>query len=145
MATQSIQKDIQGPDWPLGLIVVAAAGTPVPVMSLVDPSNAMAPNTPVSATNPTQYTPRANQIMFQGMRAGSHGLQNNQGNVYIMRQGVQGAGNRDDYGSMVMCLVPGQTVFLAAAAVSNDVYSPYRYFIDADNNSDGVLATLFIG
>ncbi|MGH7184503.1 MAG: hypothetical protein ACREJN_21365 [Nitrospiraceae bacterium] len=142
----SIQKDIQGPDWPLGVIVVATPGTPVNLMSLVDPTNLDAPQTPVSDASPQQYTVRANQIILQGYKKGaSHGLQVNTGQVYITREGAGGAGNRDDYGSIVATLSPGQSMIIEASAVDNNVFSPYRYFVDADNADDAVVATLIIG
>jgi len=148
MATQSVQKDRQGPDWPLGLIVVAAAGTPVGIMSLVDPASVNDPSTatpPATGTSlSNEYTERANQIMIQGYRAGAHGLVNNTGNIYVMRKGVQGAGNRDDYGSMVVAIAPGQTFSLGPSALVKDVFSPYRYFIDADNAGDSALVTLLM-
>jgi len=96
MAMQSVQKDFSGPDWPLGLIAVATAGTPVGIMSLVDSANVNDPATITPGTSgANEYTQRCNQIVFYGVKAGaSHGLQPNTGNVYVMRKGVQGAGNR---------------------------------------------------
>jgi hypothetical protein len=144
MATQSIMKDRQGPDWPLGMIVVTSPGTPVRVTSLVDPNNYNAPET-ATTTNADEYSPICQQIMFQGFKAGaSHGVANNSGNVYIMRVGVQGAGNRDDYGALVAVLTPGQTIFLASAPRNRDTFSPYRYYVDADNASDAAIVTLIV-
>ena len=150
MATQSVQLDFNGPDWPLGAIIVATPGTPVNIMSLVDATNVNAPQTatppvPNSLTRPSnEYTQRAQQIMFQGYTPDTHGMKMNTGNVYIMRKGVQGLGNRDDYGSMVFVLAPGQTFFLASAPLNRNVFGPYRYFIDADTAADGALVTLII-
>lgn len=145
MATQSVQQDKFGPDWPLGMITVTAAGTPVSIMSLVDPSGINDPGVPTSGSNDA-YTRNAQQIAFQAVKPGtSHGTQPNTGNIYIMRKGIQGVGNRDDYGSMVEVLTPGQTLFIASAAMNRNVYSPYRYYIDADNNGDSAIVTLFIG
>jgi hypothetical protein len=152
MATQSVQKDLQGPDWPLGLIVSATPGTPVNIMSLVDSANVNAPQTPTPGTaGAGEYTVRAYGIIFQACKAGaSHGLQANTGNIYICRAGVAGAGNRDDYGSIVAMLpsgtpnLPYPIFMLTAAALNRDTWSPYRYYIDADNVSDGALVTLII-
>jgi hypothetical protein len=146
MATQSVQKDKQGPDWPLGLIVVATPGTPVGIMSLVDPTGVNDPSTATPGiSGADEYTVRAQQIMIQGFKAGaSHGLANNTGNIYVVRKGVQGAGNRDDYGSIVATITPGLTLFLASAPFNRNVWSPYRYFIDADNASDAALCMLII-
>lgn len=154
--TLSVMKDRQGPDWPLGLISVATPGTPVSIMSLVDASNyndpATAAPTPATANQVDEYTVRAYGIIFIACKAGaSHGVQINTGNIYIVRKGVQGNGNRDDYGAMVATLPPGATTgiefptfFLNAAPLNRNVFSPYRYFIDADNANDSCLVTLLI-
>jgi hypothetical protein len=151
MATQSVQKDGKsGPTWPLGLITVATPGTPVGVMTLVDPNSYNAPETATAteaagAAQQDEYTSVFQQIMFQGFKAGaSHGLQNNAGNVYIMRKGVQGAGNRDDYGSCVAVLLPGQTIFIGSAPRNRDTFSGYQFYIDADNANDSALVTGFV-
>lgn len=139
----TVLQDRQGPDWPLGFVKVAAAGTPVDIMANVDSSNNNAPQTP-TGTNVAEYTQRFQQILFQGVKPGaSHGMQNNSGNVYILRTNAAGAGsgNRDDTGVMVAVLAPGQTLFLASSPQVNDVFGPYRYSIDADNNNDGALVT----
>lgn len=144
VVTQSVHKDKEGPDWPLGLITVVTPGVPVSIMSLVDPSSV---NDPASPTSPTsdEYTFRAQQITFQAFRAGGpHGLQNNLGNIYIVRKGVQGPGNRDDYGSVVWVVGPGLTWVLSSAALDRNVYSPYRYFIDADNALDSCLVSMLM-
>jgi hypothetical protein len=141
----SINKDRQGPDWPLGFIAVVTPGTPVEVMSLVDP--APEPNEPETATSATsdEYTVRAQQILFQAYKPGaSHGMQNNTGNIYIVRDAAGGSGNRDDTGGIVAVLTPGQTLTLASAPLNRNVFSPYRYRIDADNAGDGALVTLIV-
>jgi hypothetical protein len=147
MATQSVEIDEYGPDWPLGLIAVVTPGTPVSIMSLVDPSAVNAPNNPTPTGTDTEfeYSPSVQQIAFLAVKAGaSHGTQNNTGNIYIVRKGVQGAGNRDDYGAMVWALGPGQNLFLSSAPLERNVFSPYRYYIDADNAGDSCLVTLLI-
>lgn len=142
----SIQLDIQGPDWPLGSIVVTAPGTPVNIMKLVDSTNSQAPQTPVSDVNPRQYTPRCQQIIFQGFKTNAGtGLVVNTGNIYIVRTGVgAGTGNRADMGSIVAVIAPGQSFVLASAPINGNVYNPYRYFIDADNANDAAQVTLLI-
>lgn len=132
----SVLKDVYGPDWPLGLIIVTASGTPVSIMSLV------------GAGIDPEYNVAFNQIMFQGFRKGTgpSGLQDNVGNVYVVRQpDSTGTGDHDDYGAIVLCVKPGQTVFIAAAAPNLNVYNPNRYRIDADNNNDACLVTGFVG
>jgi hypothetical protein len=141
--TTTIQKDISGPDWPLGFINVATPGTPINFMANVDPNSVNSPGTPTSSIS-YEYTVRAEEIMVQAFKPASHGTQNNTGNIYIMRRGVAGGGNRDDTGSIVATLTPGQTLFFTAAAVNVNVWNPYRYFIDADNSGDGAFVTLII-
>jgi hypothetical protein len=143
--TASVQLDRLGPDWPIGLIKVTTPGTPVSIMSLVDPNGY---NDPSTATLPqsNEYTPAAQQIFFSGYKAGaSHGMVQNTGNVYIVRKGVgSGTGNRDDTGSIVHVLAPGETWYLASAATNLDVFSPYRYYLDADVAGEGALVTLLV-
>jgi len=145
MATQSVRRDFQGPIWPLGLIAVATPGTPVGIMSLVDSSSVNDPNKATSSTSNEYTQGRAQQIIFQGVKAGaSHGLQNNTGNVYILRRGGTGAANRDDYGTMMGYVAPGGSFVLASAAPNKDVFSAYEYFLDADNAGDSALVSLVI-
>jgi hypothetical protein len=142
----SVRKDFNGPIWPLGLIVVAAPGTPVNIMSLVDPGLADDPNnlSPGSLRSPLpEYAVRAQQIIFQGVKAAG-GTGNNTGNIYIMRRGGTGSNNRTDYGTMVLALGAGLTFFLASAPMNRNVFSPYDYAIDADNAGDSCLVSLII-
>ncbi len=139
----SILQDRQGPDWPLGFISVATPGTPVGLMSVVDPNSYNAPNTP---TGPlvNEYTVRAQQIIFMGFKPGaSHGWVLNTGNIYVLRKGA-GSSNYADTGVLVKVVVPGETFYLASAPQVTDVFSPYRYYIDADTAADGAMATLLI-
>lgn len=139
--SNSVLQDRHGPDWPLGFIKVATPGTPVGLMHYVDPNSYASPATATASTTP-EYTQRFQQIMFQGIKPGAtHGWQNNTGNVYIVRSGDgTGSANRDDQGALVVCVAPGQTIFLSASPAVNDVWGPYRYFVDADNANDGVVA-----
>jgi hypothetical protein len=147
----SVMRDKQGPDWPLGLITVPTPGTPVGIMSLVDSALSNDPSTATPAagtsTQPSaEYSERCQQIIFVGVKPGAaHGTQNNTGNVYITRKGAgAGSGNRDDQGAIVYVLTPGANLFLGSAASNRNVFSPYRYSIDADNAGDGALVTLII-
>ncbi len=139
-------KDPQGPDWPLGLVVVATPGTPVGIMSLVDSGSLNDPANP-TATGVAEYTRRCQQIMFQGFTAGTGRgvggtgtLVPNTGNVYIVRRSYTAG----DTGSVVAVLAPGQTLFLASAPSVNDVWGLYRYSLDSDVASDGALVTALI-
>jgi hypothetical protein len=146
MAIQSVMKDRQGPDWPLGLIVVATPGSPVSIMSLVDPLLVNDPGAPTSATS-DEYTAVAQQIIFQGYKAGAaHGLANNTGNLYVVRKGVQGNGSvyGADYGVLVLTVGAGLTQVLQTSAMVKNGFSPYRYFVDADNAGDSCLVTLLV-
>ena|SRR5215469_14540818 len=144
MATQSVQKSRQGPVWPLGLIT-PTINTPLNIMSNVDSTLANAPENPTpGTTGAAEYTERCNQIVIWGVKAAGHGLQPNTGNIYVMMKGVQGAGNRDDYGSCVAVIFPGQAFTLVPSALVRDGFSPYEFSIDADNQGDSALVTLII-
>jgi hypothetical protein len=142
----TVLKDIYGPDWPLGMIVVPTPGTPVSIMSLVDPTSVNDPSTATTTTS-YEYTVTAQQLFFQAVKAGaSHGVQNNTGNIYIVRFAGKGAGNgnRDDYGTMIWSLSPGANLFLSSAPLERNKFNPYRYYIDADNANDACLVTMLI-
>src|SRR5271155_755400 len=136
----SVCKDKQGPVWPLGSIVVATAGTPVNIMSLVDASNVNAPETPTPGTaGADEYSSRAQQILFQGYKAGGGppSLTPNTGNVYILKKGsTGGTGNATDKGVIIGVIQPGQTFTLGSAALNRNVFGLYEYFLDADTSGD---------
>jgi hypothetical protein len=148
---QTVYKGYSGPFSPLGLIVVAVAGTPVRMSSLIDPASNNAPETftPAASANNTgaavpsnEYTVTFQQIMIQGFKAGAggNGLVNNTGNIYVLVKGAGGGlGNRTDYGAMVVCVPPGQTAFLASAPLNCNVFNPYALWLDSDNNGDSAL------
>ena len=134
----TVLQDIYGPDWPHGWVEVPIGGVPVRLTNLVDPTDLDAPETPSQAGS-REYTTKMHAITFQGFRPGvAHGLRNNQGNVYIIRKG----GTRTDYGTIVAVIAPGATVTISANSFrENNVFSLYRYYVDATNNNDGVLVT----
>lgn len=142
----SVLKDKQGPDWPLGSIVVTVPGTPVGIMSLVDPASVNAPETPTPGTvGANEYTERAQQIFFQGMKSNAGvGMVNNTGNIYVVRKGTAGLGNRTDAGAIVLTIPPGATLFLGSAALNRNVFNMYRYSIDADNANDACQVTAIV-
>lgn len=139
---QSVLKQVYGPTWPLGLVQVTTPGTPVNVMSLVDPTNVNAPET-ASTSASQEYSPNVQQLIFRAIKPGaSHGTQNNAGTIYILMAGDgTGSGDRDDYGCMVMALGPGESFVLGSAPLNRNSFSPYKYLIDADNADDGALIT----
>lgn len=140
----SVHKDRQGPDWPLGFIAVAASGTPVNLMTNVDSGKVNAPESATSTTS-DEYTVRAQQMIFQGMHPSAGKMINNTGMAYVLRApAAGGTGNLTDTGTIVALVPPGATVIIASAALDRNVYNPYRYFIDADVSTEGVQATLLI-
>jgi hypothetical protein len=143
----SVQKNPEGPFWPVGNIVVVTPGTYVSVMSLVDPSSLNAPETPTSYGGQSQeYTVRCQQITFQAFKAGGAPpkLTPNAGNIYIVMKPLSGAGGVSDVGTVLYVLTPGQTWNLASAALNKDVFSPYQIFIDADTAADACQVSLNI-
>jgi hypothetical protein len=140
----SIHRDLSGPDWPLGFVAVAVPGTPVNFMVNVDATSINAPESATSS-QAAEYTARAEEILVQAFKPAANGMQLNTGNIYVVRKGAGGgAGNRNDPGAMVTVLSPGQSLFLTAASMNRNVWSPYRYFIDADNAGDGALIVLIL-
>lgn len=152
----SIQKDFRGPDWPLGFIQVAVPRTPVSIMSLVDPNSVNAPNAPqppvavggivTPSAGVFAYTPRGYRLIFQAFKPGAaNGTQVNTGYVYVVRAGNLGAGNSNDYGSILYTLTPGQSWELIAGYGGDNMLNPYRYSIDGDTAGDGAFVTLISG
>jgi hypothetical protein len=145
--SNSVYKDRTGPDWPLGFVSVGTPGTPVCIMVNVDANNVNAPES--SSNNLTsEYTPTSCAVGIQGYKPGANnvGMVANTGNVYLMRKGVgSGAGNRSDTGAMVKVIPPGQDYFYPSDPQGGQRWSPYRYFLDADNAGEGALVTLYQG
>jgi hypothetical protein len=139
----SIHIDKQGPVWPLGNIAVSVAGTPVGIMSLVDPGNVNASGAPTSQTS-DEYTSTCNQIVIQGFK-GSAPMVPNTGNVYLVRKGVgAGTGNRADQGAIVLIIPSGQTGVFGSSSLVKNAFSPYHFSLDADNAGDAGQVTLLI-
>ena len=141
----SVLKIPWGSFWPLGNIVVAASGTPVGIMSLVDPASVNDPNTPTAPTA-AEFTVRAQQIVFQGFKqtGGAAPMIPNTGNVYILKRGAAGGGSGDknDAGILIGILLPGGSYEFASAPVNRNVFSPYDIILDADNDGDAAIVTL---
>lgn len=137
-----------GVEWPLGFVGVSSNGTPVNIMSRVDPSNNNAPGT--FGANSAQYTPTCHKIFFQGYKPGSNnnGMVINTGTIYILRALGPGNGNaggpqnRTDSGAMVLVVPPGATGVIPADESDRAAISPYLYTIDADVDGEGGLVTL---
>lgn len=150
----SVHQDKQGPIWPLGNVIVAVAGTPVRITSLVDSAAANAPETAVGGPTVSgsggvgdEYTTRAQQIIFQGVKAGAAppALTNNAGLIYILKRAAAGGtGNKTDLGTVIAVIAPGGTFTLGSAALNRNVFNPYEYFVDADTSGDACQVTLVI-
>jgi hypothetical protein len=142
----SVHQDRQGPVWPLGSILVPTPGTPVNIMSLVDPTSINAPETPTPGTaGANEYTNRAQQVIFQAFKSGgATRLAANAGNIYIIKKPLAGAGGTGDVGTVLWVLTPGQTWSLGSAALNRNVFNLYEYFIDADSVNDGAQVTAII-
>jgi hypothetical protein len=142
----SVHRDRQGPDWPLGFIAVAASGTPVNLMVNVDSAKVNAPETPTPGTaGADEYTARAQQMIFQGMHPSAGKMINNTGMSYILRAPAGGGtGNLTDTGTIVALVPPGVTIVISSAPLNRNVYNPYRYFVDTDVSGEGVQATLLM-
>lgn len=135
----SIYKNVKsGPFWPLGNIAVPTPGTPVGIMSLVDPSSLNAPETPTSATNPDGFTVRFQQIFFQAVKAGGGPprLAVNTGNIFVVLKPLAASGASVDTGNIIKMLVPGETWYLSSSAMDRNSFGPYQLFIDADTPGD---------
>lgn len=143
----SVHRDRQGPDWPLGNIAVVTPGTPVSIMSLVDAAGADDPSAPTSSTS-GEYTAAAQQIIFQAIKAGAGppliSAAANTGFIYIVRKPTAGGGGTGDTGVIVKALAPGETWVLGSSALVRNVFNPYRYFVDGDTAGNGCQVTLII-
>lgn len=133
-----------GPEWPLGVIAVPTAGTPVRIMSIVDANNTNAPET-ASNSQTSEYTTTVRSIWFEGihMAANNNGALQNSGNVYVTLNDANGnSGTRTNPGTWVMVVPPGSMLALPSSLASDVRFSPYKYSIDVDTNGDGALVTL---
>ena len=140
-----ISKNPNGPFWQLGNIVTTA-GTPVNIMSLVDPSNLNAPQTATPGTAGTgEFTVRCNQVIVQGMKSnGGNGLTNNTGNIYVIQKSSTGSNNRTDLGCIILVVPAGQTGVIGSPAQETLKFSPYLLWVDSDNTGDGAQIMLII-
>lgn len=143
----SVHQNPQGSVWPLGNIAVPTPGTPVRITNLVDPTNLNAPETPaIGPSASDEYTRRAQQIIFQGFKAGAAPpkLTPNTGNMYVIRKALAGAGGVGDVGTVIAVVQAGQTFVLASAPMDRNVFSLYDYFIDVDTANDAAQVSAII-
>jgi hypothetical protein len=145
----SIHRERSSPDWPLGYINVPTPGTPVNIMSLVDPAGNDDPATPSTYAGPAGQgkTPTCSAVTFQGYQpdAGNSTWTPNSDLVFVMRKGTgTNSGNRTDTGSVVAILPPGGSVTLPESGGEPITsFSPYRYWLDAVSANDGANVVLF--
>lgn len=146
-----IHKDYMGPIFPLGFIGVVTPGTPVNIMSLVDPLGANNPATPDPSPSSgiaagLEFPIMAMNAIFQAVKPGvTHGTQANTGNVYVLGPPVSpGAGNRDDTGDIYFSSLAGQTLPQFLFPGAGIKFSPYEIFVDGDSAGDGYFVTLFL-
>ena len=155
----STLKNIYGPLWPLGLIVVATKGTPVSIMSLVDATSANAPETASTAaglqtttTGMYEYAScAAYDILLTPMKSVNPVVANT-GAIYVVMYPLRtaGTGNNADPGVLVMTIPPFTAGTLTPVHLSSTVgrlsshFNPYNLYLDSDNNSDGAIVTLLI-
>lgn len=133
----SILQDRYGPDWPLGFISVAAPGTPVGIMSVVDPNSLNNPNNALAVGSDIQSV-AFQQIVFWALKPSAGKWVPNTGQIYVVRApSGGGSGGRADSGVLVAVIQPGNFFNLASAPAVVNVFGAYRYFIDADNAGDG--------
>jgi hypothetical protein len=135
---------------PIGFVPVPSPGTPVSLMSVLDPSNN---NAPTTATGPQttpygsrlEYPTSCRGIAFQGYKQGGNGSPVfNAGAVYIMVAAAGGgSGNNIDMGAMIKVLQPGQDFFYPPPDANLDRFSPYYLYLDADNAGDGALVVAY--
>jgi hypothetical protein len=143
----SILSARSGPLWPLGFIKVVTAGTPVNIMSVVDPTGLGNPNTPCTPGSAVpEYGFRAQQIILWGYQPSTGPAYiPNTGNVYVLlAPDKNGSGNASDTGVLVAIIQPGTWFDLASAPTVSNKFGPYSFFIDADNDEDGVMPVLLI-
>ena len=151
----TIKLDKQGPLWPLGFIKVASPGTPVNIMSLVDPSVLNDPGASnVAVAGADEYAWRCTQVVILAVKPGAlpPGVAVNTGNVYVLKRGANngGAGTRNDAG-MILAAIPTGTatvfpplVLLPPIPLDRTWINPYDILIDADTANDGVFVYLVI-
>lgn len=143
----SVYQKYWGPIWPLGFVPVANNGTPVNIMSVVDPSNNNSPNTPTTYGGVVaEQSPTCHRIVFQGIKPGANnnGMIANTGNIYVLRSPAgNGSGNRTDSGCIVGMCFPGQGYTYQSAEVDGNTLSPYDLRIDSDVDGEGALVTLW--
>lgn len=111
---------------PLGLIVVSAVGTPVPLSQNI--------GSYYSATGKSEYALQFGQFMLRATAT-------NTGAIYLVSPG-QPASNTD---AIIWFLLPGESLIINEDSDSRNSYSLDSFQIDAATNGNSVLVTGVIG
>jgi hypothetical protein len=114
----------------------------------VDPNAYDAPGTATSGLGGQRQTPTCNQIILHGYapNGAGHGMIPNTGRIYILRAPTaSGSGNYDDTGVIVGIIEPGGGSYNLPPSGGLPVtsLSPYRYYVDADVEGEGVVPVLW--
>lgn len=115
-----------GPFWPLGLITVTTAGTPVSLSQNVGAY--------YTATGKSEYAASFNQIWVFASST-------NTGNIYLVAPG-QPASNT---GAIIWQLAPGGFIFIGADATSRNRYDLNSFMIDTATNGNTAQVTGVVG
>jgi hypothetical protein len=151
MATNSIQVPRGLPIVSLGFIKVANNGTVVPFSVNIDASNNNAPGTVFAPTNTanqqtySEYTPtfRGFKVWAYKPGANNSGAVPNSNNIYVMMAPAGGNGNKQDFGSMLAVIGPGNNWEFPVDGAGRMAASPYYYYLDADTNGDGAIIVAY--
>ena len=142
----SVHQSRTGSVWPLGFVKVTTPGAQVCFMLNTDSANNQTPS--AGSNNITEeYTPVFRGFGVQAYKpaANNNGTVANTGNIYLMFYPAGGAGNRADYGAMIKTIPSGSDWFFPPEGIGADLFSPYSFFLDADNGGDGAIVTLYGG
>ena len=117
--------------WPLGLITVTTAGTPVNLNTRVGAQKAVA--------GTRQYPSRVRQIIFS-TPGGTTGRPN-AGNIYISYQGA----TKSDVNNVVLVIPPGAQYSIPhGLGLEQAAIVPDNFSVDADVNGDGVYVSAVV-
>lgn len=114
-----------GPFWPLGLITVAAVGTPAQLAQNI--------GTYYTQAGGSEYAAAFNQFYIRASLT-------NTGNIYLVAPG-QPASNT---GAILIILAPGEFVFLGSASWNLNVMGLGAFELDADTNGNSAQVTGFV-
>lgn len=115
-----------GPFWPLGLITVTTAGTPVHLD--VNIGNYY------SATGKSEYGASFNQIWVYASTT-------NTGNIYLVSPGQ----NASNTGAIIWTLAPGGFIFIGADSPARNMYGLNSFDIDATTSGNSAQVTGVVG